>query len=318
MASESYPWDNFRASRDLDRDLCFILSPFHPKFAGLKQMIGDAARELNLRCERADDIHSAGTIHADIWAKIQQAAAIVADLTDLNPNVMFELGAAAAIKEQFRVILIVQKSAAKKVPFDLRPFRHIQYEESYLGIKAFSAQLHDYLKLAVSDDAMFTSLRARMEEWEKADHSTWLLVQPEALTRARAASGLTQADKRLKAYLFAASIQHGCDLVWWSKENSTNTAAADVIAEILLGQWARPQFRAAFALQNLEPGLRARVIEKLRMINDFPIVKRLIDAAEKGAVVQLTVEDKSELITESERYELLRNFTPRERLNFGL
>jgi hypothetical protein len=318
MASESYPWDNFREPRDLDRNLCFLLTPFHPDFAGTKQMIEDVARELHLRCERADDIQYAGTIHADIWSRIQQAAVIVADLTTLNPNVMFELGVATAVKEQFRVVLVVRRDEANKVPFDLRPFRHIQYEDSMAGARSFRSQLREYLRLAISDDAMFSSLRARMEEWVKSDHSYGLLVQPETLARAKAASGVMQIDTDLRAYLLAASIQHGCDLIWWMKHNSDNTAAAHVIAELLFGPWTRPQFRAAFALQNLEQSLKNQTIAEIRSLNEFPLVKRLVDAAEQGRVVEVTSEESSGLITEAERYELLRNFVPRARLKLSV
>lgn len=43
----------------------FVLSPLRPEFAGTRQVIEEVTNELNLRCERVDDIQRSGTIHAD-------------------------------------------------------------------------------------------------------------------------------------------------------------------------------------------------------------------------------------------------------------
>jgi hypothetical protein len=319
MASETYPWDSFRQSRDIDSSLCFVLSPFHKDFAGTKQMIDDVAREFSLRCERADDIQKSGTIHADIWAYIQRAAVIVADLTTSNPNVMLELGVATAVKEQFRVILLIRQEGVATVPFDLSPFRHIQYENTLAGATALRNQLREYFRLALSEDATIASLSARMEKWEKSEHNYALLVQPETLPHLRAGSKTPDFSVNLLAFLLAASIQHGMDLEWWARINHANVKGAEAAVELLLGPWARPQFRAAYVLQHLNADIKGRAISEARRLSVLPLVGRLLDAAEHGNVVQFTASESSGLITESERYELLQNFTPRVtvRLNPG-
>lgn len=318
MASESYPWDNFRQPRDIDPELCFVLTPFHRDFAGPKQVIEEVAREFRLRCERADDIQRPGIIHADIWTCIQKAAVIVADLTTSNPNVMLELGVATTVKEQFRVILIIRQDAVAKVPFDLRPFRHIQYEDTLAGATEFRRRLREYFRLALSEDAMIASLAVRMEEWEKAEHNYSLLVQPETMARLRAQLKIPEIDERMRAYLLAAAIQHGMDLVWWTKQNLTNAVAAEVAVELLLGPWPRPQFRAAFVLQHLDAAIKGRALAEARRLSMVPLVDRLLEAVDQSKVVELTASENSGLINESERYELLQNFAPRERVNLSL
>ena len=49
--------------------------------------------KLGLQCLRADNL-TGQIIIEDIWTKINQAAFIIADVTDRNPNVMYELGIA--------------------------------------------------------------------------------------------------------------------------------------------------------------------------------------------------------------------------------
>jgi hypothetical protein len=312
MASESYPWDNLRQQRDIDPTLCFVLSPLAPEFAGPRQVIDDVARSFNLRCQRADDIHRSGVIHADIWDCIKRAGVIVADITGFNANVMFELGVAAAIKEQTRVILIVRESAAD-VPFDLGPFRYIQYENSMPGVFALKDRLAAYVHEALSDDSAITTLMARMEEWERSDHHFTLLVSPEALARSRPLAASHKLSERLLAYLLVASTQHGVDLEWWVGLNVNNVYAAEAVTDLLLGPWPRPQFRAAYVVQRLEPALKARALKAARHadLGSLPIVKELLDAVEGGRVAEFTAGASTGLLSEGEKYELLHNFTAR-------
>ncbi len=317
MASETYPWDCFRHNLDLDPNLCFLLSPFDSDFGGLKQVIEEVARELNLRCERADDIQQTGAIHADIWNRIQRAGVIVADITKANPNVMFELGVATAIKEQFRVILIVRQDASQTVPFDLGPFRHIRYDDTLAGSRALRITLREYFALAMSEDKAIASLLQRMESWEESDRHFSLLVDADTLGHARALAKSSSFDGRLRAYLLAASIQHGVDLDWWSKLNVDNIAAAEAATEMLVGPWIRPQFRAAYAVQCLEAKLMLRALEVVRRstLGALPMINGLVNAVERGRLIDFTITETSGVLNEAEKYELLQNFTPRIRVH---
>ena len=55
---------------------------------------------------RAQDLSSARNILADIVQGIEGATIVVADLTDLNPNVFYEVGIAHALQKP--VILLTQ------------------------------------------------------------------------------------------------------------------------------------------------------------------------------------------------------------------
>ncbi len=75
----------------------------------------------NYECRRSDGI--AGNIIEDILDHLNRADLVIADLTDRNPNVFYELGVRHAMRRG--TILITQKIA--HVPFDLRPYAIQEY-----------------------------------------------------------------------------------------------------------------------------------------------------------------------------------------------
>jgi hypothetical protein len=293
------------------------MSPFRKEFGGPRQIVEEVAAELGCRCVRADDIHKPGVIHADIWEHVQRAGAVVADITDLNPNVMLEVGVAAAVKEQFRLILMIRSDAAETVPFDLAPFRYIGYEDSLAGSGKLRERLRESLKFALSEAGAMSFISVRMGDWDKADHDYWLLASPETLARARGFSRIAAAGPDILAYLLASAIQHGSDVEFWARLNEANPKAAEVLVELLLGPWARPQFRAAYAAQFLKPDLRQRAVEEAQVHSSHSLVARLVDAIQKESVVALVSESGDSLLNESDRYELLQNFRKRIRVRIS-
>ncbi|MCP4340830.1 MAG: response regulator [Desulfobulbaceae bacterium] len=75
----------------------------------------------NYKCMRSDGL--AGNIIEDILDNLNRADLVIADLTDRNPNVFYELGVRHALRRG--TILITQKIA--HVPFDLVPYAIQEY-----------------------------------------------------------------------------------------------------------------------------------------------------------------------------------------------
>jgi CheY-like chemotaxis protein len=75
----------------------------------------------NYECRRSDAL--VGNIIEDILDHLNRADLVIADLTDRNPNVFYELGVRHALRRG--TILITQKIAC--VPFDLRPYAIQEY-----------------------------------------------------------------------------------------------------------------------------------------------------------------------------------------------
>jgi hypothetical protein len=74
-------------------DSCFVVMSFAPPIGGYFQSIYEPAiKKAGLRAVRADaDIFGTGKIMDQIWAGINAAKVLVAELTTRNPNVFYEL-----------------------------------------------------------------------------------------------------------------------------------------------------------------------------------------------------------------------------------
>ncbi len=81
---------------------------------------------------RADDLQNQQSILRDIVQSLQECDLLVADLTESNPNVYYELGLAHGLRRP--VILLTQRLA--DLPFDLRSYRVIPYDTHFAKISA--------------------------------------------------------------------------------------------------------------------------------------------------------------------------------------
>ena len=128
--------------------LAFVLMPFND---GLDTIYNEIIKptiqqpSFGLVCKRADDITSNRSIMQDIWKSICEARVIIADLTNFNPNVMYELGIAHTIGKE--TILIYQSpDQDTKFPFDLSHIRRIQYKNTATGGKNLADHLSSMLE----------------------------------------------------------------------------------------------------------------------------------------------------------------------------
>lgn len=102
-------------------DTCFVMMPFALPIGGYYSSIYEPAiRKAGLTPVRADDdIFTTGQIIDQVWSGISSAKVLVAELTDRNANVFYELGLAHASMKP--VVLIASKE--EDVPFDIRHIR---------------------------------------------------------------------------------------------------------------------------------------------------------------------------------------------------
>lgn len=108
-----------------DADVAFVLTPFREPFNKYyATIIRPAIQSTGLTPLRADEIYAPTEIIKDIWAAINNAKVIIAELTTRNPNVMYELGLSHALN---RPVIMISQSM-DDVPFDLRSLRCILYD----------------------------------------------------------------------------------------------------------------------------------------------------------------------------------------------
>jgi hypothetical protein len=117
------------------KSFCFVLMPFSSNFDDIYEFgIKGACSDIGVYCDRVDQQIFPGSMLDRIYNQISRADLLVADMTDKNANVFYEVGYAHALGKT--VILLTQK--AEDIPFDLKHFPHIVYGAA---IKTLRSQL---------------------------------------------------------------------------------------------------------------------------------------------------------------------------------
>lgn len=102
----------------------FVLMPFAPAYKDVYVSgIKPACTAAGATAERVDDQIFTESIVERIYAQIRRADLVVADMSDRNPNVFYEVGYAHALGK--RVVLLTRD--AGDIPFDLRAYPHVIY-----------------------------------------------------------------------------------------------------------------------------------------------------------------------------------------------
>ena len=109
-----------------------VLMPFDENFRDIYTLgIKEACTNAGVYCQRVDEQIFGGSILEQIYTQIATAEIIVADMTDRNPNVFYEVGYARALDKQ--IILLTRD--ANDIPFDLKHYPHIVYSDNITLLK---------------------------------------------------------------------------------------------------------------------------------------------------------------------------------------
>jgi hypothetical protein len=100
------------------------------------------------RCVRADFVAKTGSITRDLLGRLYRSDAVVADLTDLNPNVFYELG----VRHALRAGTILMALKGTKLPFDVGDLRVIPYEDRVGGEKEAIPQIQEMLNSLLGEE----------------------------------------------------------------------------------------------------------------------------------------------------------------------
>lgn len=121
-----YP-KQFRGSKiPIEKNRCFVIMPFSSSYDSTYGYIKKALNDNGYICYRSDEIMGSKPIMNKVLMEILKAHFVIADLTDQNANVFYELGIAHTFKDAQNTILITQK--IEDVPFDIRHINNIQYD----------------------------------------------------------------------------------------------------------------------------------------------------------------------------------------------
>lgn len=130
-------------------DSCFVMMPFGSWFDRYyAEIYAPAIRDAGFEPVRADELFSTGSVVEQIWEQIVKAKVLLADLTDKNANVFYELGLAHAAKKP----VVFTARRVEDIPFDLRHLRVLIYETQEPDwSEKLKRSLTDFLKNAAKD-----------------------------------------------------------------------------------------------------------------------------------------------------------------------
>jgi hypothetical protein len=131
---------------------CFVAMPIkssgsaeHRHYEAIFETIRDSIVASGFDCLRADKDLGVGNISRRIVQRLVSAEIVIADLTDLNPNVFYELGVRHAMR-RLGTILLMDKSKSESVPFDVNQYEVIFYEGDIAGIRELVRKVNDAVR----------------------------------------------------------------------------------------------------------------------------------------------------------------------------
>jgi hypothetical protein len=108
-------------------------------------------QQLGYQVVRADEIPNATNITRDIVLALAEADVVIADLTDLNPNVFYELGVRHALRAK-GTVMIHDEIKTPEIPFDLAAYRVIRYKGQMQGMTKLTTELERFVQEIEKDD----------------------------------------------------------------------------------------------------------------------------------------------------------------------
>lgn len=147
-----------------------MIMPFSDDFFEVYEML---KREFDddFEFSNAGEEGNQQNILKDIIQPIYEADSIIADLTSLNPNVMYELGLAHTFNKK---TIVITQDDFNKLPFDLKQYRAHGYSTHF---KKF-AELLEYLRInlhgAITGDVVYSNPVKDFLTLNKKDASIWL------------------------------------------------------------------------------------------------------------------------------------------------
>jgi nucleoside 2-deoxyribosyltransferase len=126
------PFEDKRKPRSL------ILAPFSPPGRRIRETLDRALEEIGIEVFKFEDIGPGAQLAYAIQDAIKSADFVVADITNQNANVLYELGAVHALRKP--AILIASETSNDGIPPTLQGFFVIVYDPTDLNALAKRVQ----------------------------------------------------------------------------------------------------------------------------------------------------------------------------------
>jgi hypothetical protein len=125
------------------KKFCFVISPIGHEGDDIRQRSNKVLKHIITPCvkddfevERADTIDAPGSISNTVLNNVVKADLVIADITDHNPNVFYEL----AIRHAVRKPVIIISERGTKFPFDIQDLNVIDFDHRDLDSVAYAKE----------------------------------------------------------------------------------------------------------------------------------------------------------------------------------
>lgn len=204
---------------------CFVVMPIrkmgtqeYEHFSAILDNIKDSLGD-KYHVVRADEVNKPGSITKDIIECLANSDLIIADLTDLNPNVFYELGVRHALRGA-GTIMLLDEDRTPEIPFDLNAYRVIKYRGNLVGIR----NLRKSIITTVSDIQKLSHKDSPVHDWIPS-----LPLDVVQSAKGSEDAPLREEIKELKSQLNQYEIKYGKR----EENNSGIKSPLDIISEEL-------------------------------------------------------------------------------------
>lgn len=130
---------------------CFIITPIGNENDPIRRhidgildtVIEPLLNEKQYNMSVAHRITTPGSINKQVISGIYNSDLVIANLTNLNPNVMYELAFAHSIGKS---TITIAEAGSTKLPFDITTERTIFYKNDFMGVSELSEQLKNMIQ----------------------------------------------------------------------------------------------------------------------------------------------------------------------------
>lgn len=173
---------------------CFIITPIGHDNSEIRRnadgLIGavilPVLRELNIEGVAAHQIDISGSITKQVIQRLVEDDLVIANLTGLNPNVMYEL----AVRHAKRLPVVVVAEHGTNLPFDIATERTLFYTNDMAGVEDLKPRLGKAIVSALEDrepdnpiyNAVKDSIMREMVEKNSTDTEKYIIDKIDALT----------------------------------------------------------------------------------------------------------------------------------------
>lgn len=250
----------------VNRNLCFVIMPFKSSWSNtVYNYIKRILSKFNLDIKRADTV-TGHIIMEDIWRLINEAIVVLADVTENNPNVFYELGIAHTLGKN--VVLIAQNT--DHIPFDISGYRHIIYEGGSSTYEILENQLPKHIDNIMEEsptgNPMLDDIVKKAGYWKTQTYEYEHLLTSGKLRSIRRFSDIDLLSDYVLTYCLMSSIYHGMaeEMAFWIKLNKNNMNTGKVLGLYVMMPYRRPKYRSAYIIQFLDDDPKTEALNTLK------------------------------------------------------